>query len=29
LKNIELIFSVENAFIAPKKNAQLSFKLRI
>ena len=29
LKIIELIFSVENAFIAPKKNAQLSFKLRI
>ena len=29
VKNIELIFSVENAFITPKKNAQLSFKLRI
>lgn len=29
LKNIELVFSVENAFVAPKENAHLSFKLRI
>jgi len=29
LKNIEFVFSVENAFVAPKENAHLSFKLRI